>query len=101
MSDNTQTMETVGTVKRGVGRPVTKKTLKRVVLLDGSPVGRGRPAKEGKGNRTVVWIPVDEQFDAKKHGTGSKFMPGLNQFRMSIKRVDIKKWEKLAHETVS
>ena len=98
---NTETVAVVGEVKRGVGRPMTKKTLKRVVLLNGAPVGRGRPAKDGKGNRTVVWIPVDETFDAAKHGVGNKFSPGLKQFAVSIKRVDLKKYEELAHTPVA
>lgn len=100
----TATTETVQTAtetvtKRPVGRPRTKMTLKRVVLLDGKPVGRGRPAKDGKGNRTVVFIPATETFDASKHGTGSKFSPGLKQFKASIKRVDLKKFEALAKVT--
>lgn len=46
---------------------------KRVVLIDGVPVGRGRPAKEGKGNRTVVFIPFNETYDVAKHGIGVRF----------------------------
>jgi hypothetical protein len=46
---------------------------KRVVLIDGKPVGRGRPAKEGKGTRTVVFIPLGESYDATKHGVGVRF----------------------------
>ena len=86
-------------VKRGVGRPRTKQTLKRVVLLNGQPVGRGRPTLTGKGERTVVFIPVDETFDATKHGLGVKFAPGLRQFRQSIKRMDLKKFQKLTVTT--
>ena len=78
------------TVKRGPGRPKTKLTLRRVVLLDGVPVGKGRPAAESKSNRTVVYVPVGEAYDVAKHGTGTKFRPGLAQFSASIKRVDLK-----------
>lgn len=46
---------------------------KRVVLLDGKPVGRGRPSKNGKGKRTVVYIPAGEVYDVAKHGTGTEF----------------------------
>lgn len=49
---------------------------KRVVLLDGVPVGRGRPSKNGKGERTVVYIPVNEEYDVAKHGTGVMFRGG-------------------------
>jgi len=82
-------------IKRGVGRPITKVTLKRVVLSDGKPVGRGRPATEGKGERTVVFIPIGDTFDITKHGAGVKFAKGLKQFASPIKRVDIKKFKAL------
>lgn len=81
--------------KRGPGRPRTKMTLKRVVLLDGQPVGRGRPSKTGKGNRTCVFIPVDETYDVMVHGAGKKYSAGLVQYRVPIKRVDLSKWHKL------
>lgn len=86
-------------VKRKVGRPVSKVTLKRVVLLDGKVVGRGRPKTNGKGNRTVVYIPASESYDSAKHGVGVKFSPGLKQFRASIKRVDIKKYDALVKQS--
>jgi hypothetical protein len=84
--------------KRGPGRPRTKMTMKRVVLLNGQPVGRGRPAKDGKGDRTVVYIPVDETFDVSKHGVGKKFYAGVKA-GPSIKRVDFKKFDKLVKVT--
>lgn len=95
---NTAVAATV--VKRTVGRPVTKVTLKRVVLVNGIPVGRGRPASASKANRTVVFIPIGETFDASKHGTGVKFSAGLKQFSNSIKRMDLKKFAKLARQAV-
>jgi hypothetical protein len=82
-------------VKPGVGRPKTKVTLKRVVLLNGKAVGRGRPSTEGKGERNVVFIPVDESYDVSKHGTGVKFGAGLKQFASPIKRMDIAKFKAL------
>ena len=89
-------VETPVAPAKKVGRPKTKVTLKRVVLLNGAPVGRGRPSKEGKGERTVVFIPVGETFDATKHGVGVQFKAGRDCFRSSIKRVDIKKFAKMA-----
>jgi hypothetical protein len=83
--------------KRGPGRPRTKVTLKRVVLLDGQPVGRGRPQKDNKAERTVVFIPVDQNYDAAVHGTGTKYRAGLSQFNLAIKRVDITKYRKLVN----
>lgn len=83
--------------KRGPGRPKTKVTLKRVVLLNGQPVGRGRPNKDGKAERTVVFIPVDQTYDAAVHGTGTKYRAGLSQFKLAIKRVDIAKYRKLVN----
>jgi hypothetical protein len=83
--------ETTTPAKRGPGRPRTKITQKRVVLIGGQPVGRGRPKKDSKGERTVVYIPKDETYDSTKHGLGVKFISGLNQFKLSIKRVNIPK----------
>ena len=93
----TNTVDTVATEKRGPGRPKTKVTLKRVVLLDGKPVGRGRPNKENKGERTCVFIPVDQTYDVAVHGTGNKYRAGLSQYKLAIKRVDIAKYRKLVN----
>lgn len=90
-------VESPAVEKRGPGRPKTKVTLKRVVLLDGKPVGRGRPNKTGKADRTVVFIPVDQTFDAAVHGTGTKYRAGLSQFKLAIKRIDIEKYRKLVN----
>ena len=46
---------------------------KRIVLLNGNPVGRGRPNKLGKGKRMVVYIPVNESYDVNKHGVGMEY----------------------------
>lgn len=91
------TVEAPAAEKRGPGRPRTKVTLKRVVLLNGKPVGRGRPNKNGMADRTVVFIPVDQEFDAAVHGTGTKYRAGLSQFKLAIKRVDIAKYRKLVN----
>lgn len=96
---NNATVTTATVVKRGVGRPKTKITLKRVVLLDGNIVGRGRPSKETKGERTVVFIPIDETYTAAKHGVGKKYMAGLAQYRLTIKRMDISAFKKLTQVT--
>jgi hypothetical protein len=85
--------------KRGPGRPKTKMTLKRVVLLDGKPVGRGRPGKENKGERTVVFIPVNETYNKATHGVGNKYIAGLAQYKLPIKRVDLKAFAKLTRVT--
>lgn len=61
------------TVKRKYTPRGTTIVGKRVVLLNGVPVGRGRPAKEGKGKRTVVYIPANETYDVTKHGAGVEF----------------------------
>lgn len=95
MKTATATATVITPVKRSVGRPVTKVTLKRVVLSDGKPVGRGRPENEGKSERTVVFIPVDETFNLAKHGKGVKFAKGLRQFAFPIKRVDLAKFKTL------
>lgn len=46
---------------------------RRVVLLDGEPVGRGRPTKTGKGTRTVVYVPIGMDYSLKLHGPGVRF----------------------------
>jgi hypothetical protein len=83
--------------KRGPGRPRTKVTLKRVVLLDGKPVGRGRPQKDNKAERTCVFIPVDQTYDLAVHGPGNKYRAGLSQYKLAIKRVDIAKYRKFVN----
>ncbi len=45
----------------------------RTVLLNGVVVGKGRPSKEGKGQRTVVYVPKGETYNTAKHGLGVKF----------------------------
>ena len=59
--------------KRHYTKRGTTQLGKRVVLLNGVPVGRGRPAKNGKGKRTVVYIPQGETYDVAKHGKGTEF----------------------------
>ena len=59
--------------KRHYTKRGTTKMVKRVVLLDGKPVGRGRPSKAGKGKRTVVYIGMDENYNKEKHGIGTEY----------------------------
>lgn len=61
---------------------------KRVVLLDGKPVGRGRPAKNGKGKRTVVYIPAGEVYDVTKHGVGTEFRTSRHAVLRRLKVVN-------------
>jgi hypothetical protein len=65
--------KTVGVVKRQYTKRGTTVPGKRVVLLNGVPVGRGKPAKNGKGKRTVVFVPMGEVYDVIRHGTGTEF----------------------------
>ena len=81
--------------KRPVGRPRTKMTLKRVVLKDGKPVGRGKPSLEGKGSRTVVFIPVTETYDVTVHGTGVKYRAA--RCKTPIKRVPLATFRQLVN----
>lgn len=46
---------------------------RRVILLNGKPVGRGRPAADGKGERKVVYVPVGMEYDVAVHGEGVKY----------------------------
>lgn len=89
------------TTKRGPGRPRTKVTLKRVVLLDGVPVGRGRPNKDTLSKRTVVFIPIKDEYDVNVHGTGKKYIRNLSQYKLAIKNVDISKYAKMVGKPVS
>jgi hypothetical protein len=47
--------------------------VKRVVLLDKKPVGRGKPAKGTLKNRTVVYIPVDATYNVETYGEGAPY----------------------------
>lgn len=62
---------------------------RRVTLLDGKVIGRGKPAKATKGLRTVVYVPVGQEYNPTVHGLGVKFTPGLVQFRKVFKRIKI------------
>ena len=59
----------------------------RVVLIDGKPVGRGKPSLEGKGERKVVYVPVGQTYNAEIHGSGVRFN---KHFHGVWKRVAIK-----------
>jgi hypothetical protein len=58
---------------------------RRVILLNGEPVGRGRPAKDGKGERKVVYVPVDMEYDVKVHGEGVRY--NTNTHKATHKRI--------------
>jgi len=84
----TKTNKSNKTAKRSYTKRGTTVAGKRVVLIDGVPVGRGRPAKDGKGTRTVVFVPVGETYDAAKHGTGVRFNTA---FHGVLKRLKVNK----------
>lgn len=100
--------KTVGVGKRQYTKRGTTVPGKRVVLLNGVPVGRGRPAKVGKGKRTVVFVPVGEVYDVTKHGVGTEFRatrhgvlrrlkrnPVINLARETVKSYDVEVHEAL------
>lgn len=58
---------------------------RRVILLNGAPVGRGRPAAEGKGERKVVYVPVGMEYDVAVHGEGVKY--NTHSHRATHKRI--------------
>jgi hypothetical protein len=60
-------------IKYGTGLLV-----KRVVLSNGQPVGRGRPVNGNKSKRTVVYIPLDAVYDVDIYGTGSRFRKDIS-----------------------
>jgi hypothetical protein len=73
--------------KRKYTKRGTTIVARRVTLLDGKPVGRGKPSKDARGNRTVVWVPVGETYNPEVHGTGVKFNPNLAQFKRVFRRI--------------
>lgn len=86
------TVETVITAtvtksKRKYTKRGTTIVARRVTLLDGKPVGRGKPSKDARGNRTVVWVPVGESYNPTVHGLGVKFNPNLVQFKRIFRRI--------------
>lgn len=58
---------------------------RRVILLNSVPVGRGRPAKDGKGERKVVYVPVGMEYDVAIHGEGVKY--NSHSHRATHKRI--------------
>lgn len=62
-----------GTPKRAYTPRNATYHARRIVLLDGEPVGKGRPAKDGKSKRMVVYVPVGMDYNVKLHGPGVKF----------------------------
>jgi hypothetical protein len=58
---------------------------RRVILLNGEPVGRGRPSLEGKGERKVVYVPVGMEYDVAVHGEGVKY--NTHSHRATHKRI--------------
>lgn len=58
---------------------------RRVILLNGEPVGRGRPSLEGKGERKVVYVPVGMDYDVAVHGEGVKY--NTHSHRATHKRI--------------
>lgn len=71
-SNKVKTVKVKSAAKRYYTPRGTSLPAKRVVLIDGVPVGRGRPSSEVK-NRTVVYIPVNEKYNREKHGIGVKY----------------------------
>jgi hypothetical protein len=58
---------------------------RRVILLNGEPVGRGRPSIEGKGERKVVYVPDGMEYDVAVHGEGVKY--NTHSHRATHKRI--------------
>ena len=83
----TATADTVVKAKRKYTKRGTTIVARRVTLLNGEPVGRGKPSKEARGNRTIVWVPVGETYNPAVHGLGVKFNPNLNQFKKTFRRI--------------
>ena len=78
----------VKVVKRKYAKRGTTVVGKRVVLLDGKPVGRGRPAKNGRGKRTVVFVPAGEKYDVSKHGKGTEYRSSRHGVMKRLKVVN-------------
>jgi hypothetical protein len=58
---------------------------RRMILLNDKPVGRGRPAQDGKGERKVVYVPVGMEYDVKVHGEGVRY--NTNTHKATHKRI--------------
>lgn len=71
----------------------TKNTLwvKRVVLLNGTPVGKGRPSKNEKKVRTCLYIPLSEDFGSHTRATAEReYNPSKNDSqRKQFKRTNV------------
>lgn len=67
--------KTDSTPKRTYTKRDTTVIARRCLVLDGTEIGRGRPAKDGYDNRNVVWIPKGVKYDSAIHGLGEKYDP--------------------------
>ena len=84
---STDTVTKVRNVKSARRKYGTGLLVKRVVLLNGAPVGRGKPVKGTLKKRTFVYIPMDASYDVEVYGTGSRFS-GAESATKPIKTVD-------------
>jgi len=60
----------------------------RTILLDGKPVGRGRPAKNGKGKRTVVFVPKGQTYNVAVHGLGTEYRASRHPVMRRLKAIN-------------
>ena len=84
---STDAVTKVRNVKSARRKYGTGLLVKRVVLLNGAPVGRGKPVKGTLKKRTFVYIPMDASYDVEVYGTGSRFS-GAESATKPIKTVD-------------
>jgi hypothetical protein len=53
--------------------------VKRVVLVDGQPSGKGRPSREVKRTRTCLYIPLKESYGSHTKATAERpYNPSKN-----------------------
>ena len=62
---------------------------KRVVLVDGKPIGRGAPKHAELSRRRVVFIPKDAAYDAAIFGEGVKFNMQSKAHNQSVGRANV------------
>lgn len=65
--------------------------VKRVVLVDGKPSGKGRPNKSVKASRTCLYIPLKETFETRTKASSERpYNPAKNaDQRKQFKRTNL------------
>jgi hypothetical protein len=86
---NLERNKNMANTKRGYTARNTTVVGVRTVLLNGEVVGKGRPSKEGKNQRMVVYVPKGQTYNVAVHGLGVKFNPLTHKAIRRLKSANV------------